>query len=158
MSRKNYAPFTIFEAELADVLTIHAMLPEMRPAESTEHYTNRIKNRPHLAVVAYIDNQPAGFKLGYAEDEHTFYSWLGGVVPNYRRMGLAKTLIEAQEYWANNAGYKRIKVKSMNRFPGMLRLLIAAGYVINGYEANDDPMEAKILFSKSLLDAKGEHS
>ena len=86
---KKLCPFYHFE--LADVLTIHAMLPEMRPAESTEHYTNRIKNRPHLALVAYIDNQPAGFKLGYAEDEHTFYSWLGGVVPNYRRMGLAKT-------------------------------------------------------------------
>lgn len=150
MSQANYLPVTICEVTLAEVLTIHAMLPEMRPAESTAHYANRIKNRPHLALAAFIDNQPAGFKLGYAEDEQTFYSWLGGVVPTYRRMGVAKALIEAQEHWAINAGYKRIKVKSMNRYPGMLRLLIGTGYMIEGYEANGEPMEAKILFSKIL--------
>lgn len=150
MSQANYLPVTICEVTLAEVLTIHAMLPEMRPAESTAHYANRIKNRPHLALAAFIDNQPAGFKLGYAEDEQTFYSWLGGVVPAYRRMGVAKALIEAQQHWAINAGYTRIKVKSMNRYPGMLRLLIGTGYMIEGYEANGDPMEAKILFSKIL--------
>lgn len=150
MPKENVHQFVIRDVNLAEILCIHAMIPEMRPAKSTEYYANRIKSRPHLALAAYIDNQPAGFKLGYAENEQTFYSWLGGVVPTYRRMGVAKALIEAQEHWAINAGYTCINVKSMNRYPGMLRLLIGTGYMIEGYEANGEPMEAKILFSKAL--------
>ncbi|ARU27913.1 GNAT family N-acetyltransferase [Cellvibrio sp. PSBB006] len=150
MQQENAPSFAIHQVNLTDIFTLHAKLPEMRAAESIEHYINRIKKRPYLALAAYVDNQPIGFKLGYAESEQTFYSWLGGVMPDYRRMGVAKALIDAQEKWAKYAGYKTLSVKSMNRYPGMLRLLIGAGYVIDGYEANGDPMEAKILFSKNI--------
>ena len=51
----------------------------------------------------------------------------------------SKQKIEQQEVWVKNKGFKSIRVKSMNRFPAMLQLLISQGYVICGYDDKGSP-------------------
>ncbi len=43
-------------------------------------------------------------------------------------------LLEAQEEWVAEQGYKTLKVKSRNQFPAMLRLLLRNGYLIEKFE------------------------
>ena len=103
-----------------------------------------------LLLGAFCEGEPAGYKVGYAISPTEFYSWLGGVLPVYRRQGVATRLRLEQEQWATESGYTSILVKSSNRFPAMLQLLLASGYQIVGYEDRDDPLSSKISFRKQL--------
>lgn len=53
----------------------------------------RIRQKPRVMVpIVYEDGQPIGYKLGYERQRDTFYSWLGGVHPDFRRRGIAREL------------------------------------------------------------------
>ena len=100
--------------------------------------------------MAYLEDTLVGFKIGYEQSTTQFYSWLGGVHFKYRRLGIAKKLLIKQEQWAAEQGYKHIHVKSMNRFPQMLTMLITNGYHISGYVDKQSTMQSKIKFVKQL--------
>jgi len=97
-----------------------------------------------LAVKAEHFSKTVGFKIGYELDASRFYSWLGGVLPEYRKQGIGATLLQFQEHLAFELGYRVIEVKSMNRFPAMLNLLASNDYQVIGQEGE------KIRFSKQL--------
>lgn len=113
-----------------------------------------LKSRLDQSAICLVanssDGTPAGFKIGYQESSDVFYSWIGGVSKGYRGQGLAQLLLETQERMVIEKGYKRIKVKSMNQYPNMLKLLIKNGYYITGYEDRGTPKNSKICFEKSF--------
>jgi GNAT superfamily N-acetyltransferase len=135
---------------VADIATLSKEIPEFEQATTPTRLNSKLNGVVKLILVAKVDAVPVGFKVGYQLTEYTFYSWLGGVVPEYRKSGIATLLLNYQEQWARQSGYKRIKVKSMHRFPGMLNLLISNGYKSEGVEDNADGSEIKIVFSKNL--------
>jgi ribosomal protein S18 acetylase RimI-like enzyme len=104
----------------------------------------------HLVSIAENQGTLIGFKLGYQISEDEFYSWLGAVIPAYRNSGVAQSLLDFQEGWVIKSGFKSISVKSMNRFPSMLRLLIKNGYRIKSVENFDDAKKERIGFIKRL--------
>jgi GNAT superfamily N-acetyltransferase len=106
--------------------------------------------KDYLALVYSADGHDLGFKLGYPESDDTFYSWLGGVSPQARGRGVAQALLEAQEARVRERGFSRLRVKSMNRFPAMLRLLVRNGYLVEGLTPAADPLWNKIHFVKQL--------
>lgn len=96
-------------------------------------------------------SQPVGCKLGYAAEDGSLYSWLCRVLPAHRKTGLAQLLPEAQEAWASAHGFVAVTVKSMNRYPAMLRLLIRNGYHIRRVEYFGDRARERIHFIKPLF-------
>ena len=104
----------------------------------------------HLIVVAEVDQILVGFKIGYLKNNVEFYSWLGGVVPGYRQTGIAQELLLFQETYVKKLGVKNISVKSMNRFPSMLRMLIKNGYQIESVQFYGDSEKERINFVKLL--------
>ncbi len=105
-------------------------------------------NRFHL-VTALVDNQVVGFKLGYEHDSQEFYSWLGGVVPEFRGIGIASDLMNSQHDWCRKQGYKRVQTKTQNRFREMFILNLKHGFeVIGCNESNEGGF--KIILEKKL--------
>ena len=137
---------------LDELLIVDAQIPEFAVRNTREKIASRIKHCDALILIAKIADTPIAYKIGYALSSTTFYSWLGGVIPAYRQQGVATRLRQQQECWAINAGYRHITVKSMNRFPAMLQLLISSGYQISAYQDNGSPSASKICFIKDLLD------
>ncbi|CAM3788823.1 GNAT family N-acetyltransferase [Parendozoicomonas haliclonae] len=135
---------------LDDVLQIDALIPEFDSRNTRSKLEARLEGKDSLALIATVDGQLAGYKLGYALSDTTFYSWLGGVAPAFRKHGIATQLRLHQEDWAKESGYTAIEVKSMNRFPAMLQLLISSGYQIVGYEEGAQLGDGKISFRKSI--------
>jgi len=133
-----------------DILTINALIPEFDYAISEDKLQSRLKDRKSLLLIASVNEKLVGYKLGYALNEHQFYSWLGGVIPAYRKQSIARKLLNAQEAWAIEHSYKQVLVKSMNCFPAMLTMLINNGYQITGYENNGDALNSKIKFTKAI--------
>ncbi len=119
-----------------------------QPYPRTE-FDRRLSNVRYLGLVAETD-EVLGFKLGYQLDPYCFYSWLGGVVAPARGQGVASLLLQEQERWVAEQGYKVLRVKTRNRFPAMLRLLIKCGYMIDGFDAAQDPLDNRLLLSKVM--------
>lgn len=99
-------------------------------------------------ILAEIDGAAVGYKLGYRQDSETFYSWLGGVLPSYQRLGIGTDLLRKQHEWCRAQGYKKIQTKTGNRFPSMMILNIKSGFAVHSTEISDG--EVRIIMEKSL--------
>ncbi len=133
-----------------DVVAISKQIPEFEQTITLERLQSWLDGVVGLILIAKLGEVPVGYKVGYQLTEDIFYSWLGGVIPEHRQHGVATSLLNYQERWVRDSGYKQIKVKSMNRFPMMLNLLISNGYKIIGIEKRVGIFERKILFVKEL--------
>lgn len=132
-----------------EVVAVSADIPELDRITTREIIEGRFNDARYLILIAKSNDLPVGFKVGYSLSEDTFYSWMGGVVPQYRGQGIASLLLKSQEKWAEESGFTTINVKSMNRYPSMLKLLISNGYQITEMEKLNGK-EDKVLFSKKL--------
>ncbi|WP_342607159.1 GNAT family N-acetyltransferase [Vibrio tritonius] len=141
----------IEQGSIDDILFIDALIPEFDGRNTRERLNERLSGIPHLILLAKIDGQIVGYKVGYQLSSLEFYSWIGGVIPSHRQQGVASELRRYQEQWARTSGYQFITVKSMNEYPNMLRLLIASGYQITDYEAGQTPTSGKIVFQRELV-------
>lgn len=134
---------------IAEAWHVLQAIPEFDQRRSLAQLQERLPASA-LVLIAEADGQPVGCKLGYAAEDGSLYSWLGGVLPAHRKTGLAQRLLEAQEAWANAHGFAAVTVKSMNRYPAMLRVLIRNGYQVRLVEHFGDPSKERIHFVKPL--------
>lgn len=105
---------------------------------------------PHLLLVAVHGEAPVGFKLGYAGDRpNHFHSWLGGVVAEYRRRGIAFRMLKLQEEWAVSQGFKTIGFNTFHRFTEMQALGRKAGYEL--VKTTETDGQTKLWFEKRLV-------
>jgi GNAT superfamily N-acetyltransferase len=142
-------PITIAPSDVATAVALSEQIPEFIGPPGADAYAARLNGVPHLILVAYDGPTPVGFKVGYGCDGY-FYSWLGGVLPAYRRSGIALQLAEAQEDWARQQGYPRIVFKTRNQHKKMLRFAIGRGFDIVGFKPKDTIGEHRILLEKAL--------
>lgn len=142
---------TLRQGMIGEVVALIHRMPEFdRPHPATE-YENRLAGVPHLILLACDGDLPVACKVGYErQQDGSFYSWMGGVHPDYRRQGLALRLAEAQEAWARAQGYQLIRFKTRNRHRNMLLFAIGRGFRVCGFEAFPDPAESRIWLEKVL--------
>jgi GNAT superfamily N-acetyltransferase len=92
------------------------------------------------------------FKLGYPENATDFYSWLGGVVPEYRGVGIAADLMDRQHRWCQAQGFLTIRTKCFNSNRAMLLANLKWGFLITGTEATAEGL--KLWLEKELVPQK----
>lgn len=107
------------------------------------------KSKP-LLLIGLVDSKPVGFKLGYKLKDQVFYSYLGGVLPDFRGVGIAKDLMERQHQICKDLGYKTISMKTTNDHRAMLLLSIRSGFRVMGIEKNPGSTD-KIILEKQLI-------
>ncbi|MGR5065919.1 N-acetyltransferase family protein [Photobacterium sp. DNB22_13_2] len=140
----------IREASIEEAVTVLATITEFARPATEDELKQRLRVHRALILVAEIEGELVGVKIGYQLSEDCFYSWLGGVAPAGRRNGVAQGLLEAQEAWVLAQGYQALRVKSRNRFPGMLCLLLKNGYKIEHLEKKDGIEDFRLHFVKQL--------
>ena len=102
-----------------------------------------------LAVVAVERGRVVGFKLGYEQPDGVFYSWLGGVHPDFQRQGIAAQCMIAQHEWCKQRGYHRVRTYGRNEKKAMLLVNLKAGFDIVSTFV-DEKGRHKIVFEKVL--------
>ena len=116
-----------------------------------DFFVDRLHSKTDLVInLCYHDSELIAFKVGYQYDENTLYSWVGGVLLEYRKKGIAQELMKHQHTKAKEKGYKKIRTKSMNRFKPMIILNLKNGFDIRQVYTNDSG-QTKIIFEKELL-------
>ena len=137
--------------ELNKMFELNQQIPELDIGISLEVMTQRITEKPFLLLLAYVEGDIAGYKLGYAIDNANFYSWIGGVAQDFRKLGIAETLLKTQEQWVQAKQYHYLTVKTQNRYNAMLSMLIKHQYQIIEIDQNyPDSSDYKMRLVKRL--------
>lgn len=139
----------IKQVSIQEAYDFSLRIPEFKEPVSVAEYERRFKGMPHLILMAYVDGAAAGFKVGYERDGY-FYSWLGGVLPAYRRQKVALALAEAQEKWAKKQAYDTVTFKTRNQHKNMLIFALKRGFNIIGFTAKEEVLTNRILLRKHL--------
>ena len=123
--------FHIQANRLNDAITVSLNMSEFEDPYEMSEYSKRLAGAPHYILTVYDYHIPIAFKIGYQRYSNgSFYSWMGGVLPNYRRKGIANNLADNQEAWAKKSGYNSIIMQTREKHQPMLALAINRGFQI----------------------------
>ena len=143
--------FHIHEDKLDDAFMVSRNIPEFDDSYEISEYSKRLNSTVHLILTAYNDHNPIAFKIGYhRHSDGSFYSWMGGVLPNYRRKGIANNLADHQETWAKKKGYNSIRFQTREKHNAMLALAINRGFQITSRNENKSNFNTRIWMNKPL--------
>ncbi|MCO6478484.1 MAG: GNAT family N-acetyltransferase [Phaeodactylibacter sp.] len=141
--------YVVQPCDIETAASISRQIPELENPHGAAEYRQRFKDTPHLILAAYDGDQPIGFKAGYERDGY-FYSWMGGVLPEYRKKGVARALAGAQEAWAKARGYDSITFKTRNVHKAMLIFALGNGFDIIAVEERKEAAANRIWLRKVL--------
>ena len=136
---------------IKEIVAISRQIPEFESPYGETEYLKRMDGRQYLVLVAEVNRELAGFKVGYDRDKDgSFYSWMGGILPTYRRLGIAQALAIRQEAWAKENGYQTIRFKTRNYLKGMLHFSLQNGFNIVEVIKTDSVKTYRIVLEKEL--------
>lgn len=122
-----------------------------RPPRQEDALKRRFRGRYNvLMLVARVEDVPVGFFMGFELKPTVFFSWFYGVLPDYRRQGIASQLMDAVHSWARQNDYNSIRFECHNQHRPMLHLAIALGYDIVGMRWDPDRGDNLVIFEKVL--------
>jgi GNAT superfamily N-acetyltransferase len=124
-----------------------------RPPRDVESFRRRFQGRYNvLQMIARIKDRPVGFFMGFELKPTTFFAWFYGVLPDFRRQGIATQLMEAVHDWAREQEYESVRLECHNSARPMLHLAIALGYIVAGIRWDPDRGDNLVIFEKTLND------
>lgn len=131
-----------------------------RPSHDVEFFRRRLRGRYNaLLMVAHVDKRPVAFSTGFELKPTVFFSWLTGILPDHRRLGIATQLHEAQCTWALEHEYQYMRMECHNAHRPILHMAIKMDFNIVGVRWDPDRQDNLIIFEKCLsrgLDSEEE--
>jgi len=149
---KNQYNYHIRTASIEEVFVLAEKIPEFQSnPKPLSEYRKRLSEENSLILVAEQNLQLVGYKIGYDRyQDGSFYSWLGAVLPEYRKTGVATLLANEQEKRVRKKGFTSIKMKTLNRFKNMLLFALQRGFYITDFERREPIRESRIELEKQL--------
>ncbi|MEO9967680.1 MAG: GNAT family N-acetyltransferase [Reichenbachiella sp.] len=143
--------FHIRPGSILEAVALSRQIPEFDNPHDEQIYQERLSGKTHLIIIAESQELPVGFKVGYDKfGDSSFYTWMGGVLPEYRSQGIAKSLASYQEKFAKEEGFDSVILKTRNRHKNMLRFAISSGFEIIDVDERIPTAESRILLKKIL--------
>ncbi|MGC4379215.1 GNAT family N-acetyltransferase [Fictibacillus sp. Mic-4] len=145
-----YEAFTNLEVESYWYNSMCSLHESIFSSKRSDTIKEELSWRPQfLILVAVHKDRVVGYKIGYQDRKGRFYSWLGGVDPEYRNQGIASKLMLKQHEWCKDQGYDVIRTQTKNKWKNMLILNLRHGFDIVG-TYTDEKGEPKIILEKRL--------
>jgi GNAT superfamily N-acetyltransferase len=135
--------------ELPTIQTLYNQI--FRPGRDVDSFKRRFRGRYNiLMLLARLSDRPVGFFIGFELKPTVFFAWFYGVLPDFRRQGIASQLMDAVHAWAKQNDYESIRFECHNQHRPMLHLAIALGYDIVGIRWDPDRGDNLVIFEKVL--------
>lgn len=138
------------EAPVEEAVLVNATIPEFEPY-TKDYFEQRYKDKDKLVLVAYIDENAAGYIIAYDRfQDGSLYCWMAGVNPRFRRKGILRALMDYQDTWAKGKGYDKIRIKTRNNRRQMLAYLVKTGFFFTEVIQYPDIKDNRILLKKTF--------
>lgn len=143
------------ETDIKEVLKVNPNVVEFNGQEPflKEHFENRYKDLEKIIIVAYLDEMPIGYIIGYdkfQDNKESFYCWMAGVDAKYRRKGALTALMNYQIKWAKEHGYKKLKIKTRNNRRNMLSFLVKNNWYFTNIDSRENIEDNRISLEIKL--------
>lgn len=153
-------------ADRAALIAEHATVVEAEPSSlevikclneaifDEERIINTFDREDLMILLVTVDDVPVGFKIGYRENRFVYYSAKGGVLPDYRRQGLASKMLYAMMSRARERGYVRFAFDTFpNRHAGMTILGLREGFRVVKADFNKTYKDWRLRLEKRMTEA-----
>ena len=138
----------IVEVDLAQLEVIQRL---NRTIFDEERVINTFEHEDLLMLLAYLGDEPVGFKIGYKESRYTFYSAKGGVLKAYRRRGISRRLLDEMIVRIRRNGYRILAYDTFpNMHPGMTVMGLVEGFHVTRADYNPTYKDFRLRFEKKL--------
>lgn len=117
----------INQASIQEITPLVGQLEEFAHAEPhiPATYLEVIDGKKSLMLLATRNEIPAGFLIAYDKyNDGSLYCWRAGVLPQYRRQGVLKSLMSEAEQWARKQKFHSLKLITRNSRREMLAFLV----------------------------------
>lgn len=143
--------FLVRPGTIEEAFELSKEIPELQNRFDKKEYQTRLK-ATHVILIADVAGVPVGFKIGYDRylDGKIFFGWVGGVHPGYRKLGVAKLLLEKMEVWCRVKGYQVLQFKTLNNKKSMIHFAIDQGFEISDFKREGPLGTSNIYFEKKL--------
>jgi ribosomal protein S18 acetylase RimI-like enzyme len=142
---------TVKETPIAEAVKVNQTITEFDAPYDQAYFETRYGQREHLIIVGYVDGQPAGYIVGYDRDQDgSFYCWMAGVDPAFRRRGVLSALMNYQCAWAKQHGYAKLKIKTRNNRREMLSYLVKNGFMFTNVAPAPNIQDNRLTLEKPL--------
>ena len=139
----------VVEGILETAVELANTVVEFGEKYSIDFFEKRIKGKKSLVVCGLVDNKTVGAIVAYDKYlDGSFYCWMAGVNPKYRRLGVLSSMMDYLENWAKKNGYKSIKIKTRNNKREMLGYLVKNGYDFLEVVEKENIGNSRILLEK----------
>lgn len=118
-------------------------------------FHERLNKKPKLSVLMAQSDRIEGFKIGYERFRGVFFSWIGGVLQESRRKGIARTLLRRQHVLCLERGYNEIQTETFGDGKAMLLLNIQEGFEVYGTYLGTDG-RLRVQLRKMLIRSNSE--
>jgi len=116
-----------------------------------ERIINTFDRADLLMLLARVEEEPVGFKIGYRENRFVFYSAKGGVLAEYRKAGIARLLLDHMVDYVREKGYTRFAFDTFpNKHPGMTILALKEGFRVVKADFNPAYKDYRLRFEKKI--------
>jgi len=141
---------SIREGTPKEVAKLTWQIPEFLHPYKAIDYKERTSGKEYLFLIAEAEGKQVGFKAGYALSDKTFYSWMGGVLPDFRGYKIASKLAGEQEKKLKKMGFSTIRLKTRNRHKAMIQFLLKNNFYIIDCNKKGEVPDFRIIFEKRL--------
>ena len=115
--------------ESIDASAVEVIKPVNKMLFGEDRLINDFQHKDLIILVAYVGEAVAGFKIGYGAGQGMYYSAKSGVLPAFRRRGLATKLLNRMILEVKIRGYGKMAFDTFPaRFPGMMALGLKEGF------------------------------
>ncbi len=140
----------IKETTYKEIAEINKKVPEFGPYEQT-YFEQRCNGKDPLLIAAYVNKEVAGYVLGYNKyADGSYYCWMAGVLPEQRKKGVLRKLMQYLETWAKKRAYSKIRIKTRNSRREMLSYLVKENFLFLEVVQFPKSFESRILLEKNI--------
>ncbi|HET6340481.1 MAG TPA: GNAT family N-acetyltransferase [Polyangiales bacterium] len=145
-----FREYTELDEALLQILEDLDRLTFPEPLTKTA-FAAELRNRRNLRVLlAVCGDITCGYKIGFEESSKVFFSWSGGVLPDFRKHGIASRLLTEQHRLAKQLGYSYVRTHTKNKYRDMLVLNLKSGFEVTGVYKNLGEKAQGIILEKRL--------
>jgi len=138
-------------ADLSKAVYVLNHIPEFDSLFYTKQLQTKLEKSEFILLLAEFAGKPVACKIAYNRYfDGSVYSWLGGVLPPFRRQGVAKMLHEHLVREAKRHFFQSIRLKTRNQHNAMLIFALKSGFHISGFTPYENYIDSRIELSINL--------